>query len=218
MPVPFLFLQGCDGDWQNLLTSKRHHESGKQLSFVLGIENISPETHENNKKDNGKPKLNVKSPLFKHMSHIFLGMTTVFRETNVWKKILRKFLRFFSALHLLYEDSKLNKFCWKSCPLLASFLSRLSADLNLQNFVEHYWKEFPTMCHMSVEKAKTEQIDLKMIQDLELSMLIDPPSIFKTLEAIIKGQPIKDIFPIITGVTSRYQFEFLPHEKKRLNF
>ena len=72
MPVPF-FLQGCDGDWQNLLTSKRHHESGKQLSFVLGIENISPETHENNKKDNGKPKLNVKSPLFKHMSHIFLG-------------------------------------------------------------------------------------------------------------------------------------------------
>ena len=132
------------------------------------------------------------------------------------KKILRKFLRFFSALHLLYEDSKLNKFCWKSCPLLASFLSRLSADLNLQNFVEHYWKEFPTMCHMSVEKAKTEQVDLKMIQDLELSMLNDPPSIFKTLEAIIKGQPIKDIFPIISGVTSRYQFEFLLHKKNSI--
>ena len=72
------------------------------------------------------------------------------------------------------------------------------------------------MCHMSVEKAKTEQVDLKMIQDLELSMLNDPPSIFKTLEAIIKGQPIKDIFPIISGVTSRYQFEFLLHKKKTM--
>ena len=81
----FFFLQGCDGDWQNLLTSKRHHESGKQLSFVLGIENISPETHENNKKDNGKPKLNVKSPLFKHMSHIFLGMNIFFVKL-IYKK------------------------------------------------------------------------------------------------------------------------------------
>ena len=141
------------------------------------------------------------------MSQIFLGMSSFIREIKV-QNILRNILRFFfSALHLLYEDSKLNKFCWKSCPLLASFLSRLSADLNLQNYVEHYWKEFPTMCHMSVEKARTEQVNLKMIQELELSMLNDPPSIFKTLEAIIKGQPIKDIFPIISGVTSRYRFE-----------
>lgn len=29
---------GCDGDWQKLLNSQRHHESGKQLSFVLGLE------------------------------------------------------------------------------------------------------------------------------------------------------------------------------------
>ena len=77
---------------------------------MLGIENIAPDTTENDTKDLSKPILNIKAPLFQHFSHIFL------------------------SLHLLYEDSKLNKFCWKSCPLLASFLSRLSADLKLARY------------------------------------------------------------------------------------
>ena len=94
---------GCDGDWQKLLTSKRHHESGKQLSFVLGIEDISPDHPRNDDKDKDLDdiqKINTNSPLFSSISNILL------------------------TLHLLYEDSKLNKFHWKGCPILASFLSR----------------------------------------------------------------------------------------------
>ena len=93
---------GCDGDWQKLLTSKRHYESGKQLSFVLGIEDISPDlrTDEKDKDLIDVPKINWNSPLFNNISNIL------------------------RTLHLLYEDSKLNKFHWKGCPTLASFLSR----------------------------------------------------------------------------------------------
>ena len=83
--------------------SKRHHESGKQLSFVLGIEDISPDHPRNDDKDKNLDdiqKINTNSPLFSSISNILL------------------------TLHLLYEDSKLNKFHWKGCPILASFLSR----------------------------------------------------------------------------------------------
>ena len=56
------------------------------------------------------------------------------------------------TLHLLYEDSKLNKFHWKGCPTLASFLSRIAADLNLKSYVHHYWRDFPTACRMDIGK------------------------------------------------------------------
>ena len=83
---------------------------------------------------------------------------------------------------------------------------RLSADLDLPKFVEHYWKEFPTMCHMSVEKAKTDQVDPKILQILDKKSLdgIPPPCIFETLQNIIKKIPLKAPFPILPEVTSRY--------------
>ena len=72
------------------------------MSFVLGIEDISPDlrTDEKDKDLNDVPKINTNSPLFNNISNIL------------------------RTLHLLYEDSKLNKFHWKGCPTLASFLSR----------------------------------------------------------------------------------------------
>ena len=81
---------------------------------------------------------------------------------------------------------------------------RLSADLDLPKFVEHYWKEFPTMCHMSVEKAKTDQVDPKILQNLDMKFLdVPPPCIFETLQNIIKKIPLKAPFPILPEVTSR---------------
>ncbi len=108
------------------------------------------------------------------------------------------------TLHLLYEDSKLNKFHWKSCPVLAPFLSRLSADLNLSKFVQHYWWDFPTVCHSEPEKAKTFQVSADLLSKLDLSKLSsEPPSIFKTLQDILKGVKMTQPFPILGEVTSR---------------
>ena len=51
----------CDGDWQKLLTSQRHHESGKQLSFVLGLEDIVPDASDD--KNNANAKCSVNSQI-----------------------------------------------------------------------------------------------------------------------------------------------------------
>ena len=60
------------------------------------------------------------------------------------------------------------------------------------------------MCHMSVEKAKTDQVDPKILQNLDMKFLdVPPPCIFETLQNIIKKIPLKAPFPILPEVTSR---------------
>ena len=104
------------------------------------------------------------------------------------------------------EDSKLNKFHWKGCPFLASFLSRLSADLDVDSYVQHYWKDFPTVCHMDIQHAKTHQVTDKVLKHLSPVLTKEPPSIFKTLHQILAEESRElEPFPVIPEVTSRTQ-------------
>ena len=149
------------------------------MSFVLGIADISPEVDSDKHMDESPRKLvNTKAQLFDEMTNVLM------------------------SLHLLYEDSKLNKFYWKGCPILASFLSRISADLNLTDFVRHYWQDFPTICHMSPYDAKTHQINQEILANLP-KLDQEPPNIFKSLHEILDGKCPTHKFPIIRGVTSK---------------
>ena len=175
----------CDGDWQKLLTSQRHHESGKQLSFVLGLEDIVPDASDDKNNANAKcsvnSQINTNAPLFIYFGQIL------------------------EALHLLYEDSKLNKFRWKGCSLLASLLSRLSADLRREEYVHHYWKDFPSVCHMDGSYARTNQFD-EMTAFKLITQLKPPPqpfNVFKTLLKIIKCKRLDEPVRIIPHVTNR---------------
>ena len=71
------------------------------------------------------------------------------------------------------------------------FLSfRIAADLNLKDYVQHYWRDFPTACHLEVENAKTHQITADVLQNLIISKTglpeVVPPSIVRTLHTILK--------------------------------
>jgi anaphase-promoting complex subunit 1 len=171
---------GCDGDWHKLLSSKRHHESGKQLSFVLGIDDIDADLANDDKCLGQGQVVDTSRPLFSNVVNIL------------------------HALHLLYEDSKLNKFCWKGLPLLASFLSRISADLNLNQFVHHYWKDFPTVCHINMDKARTNQFSQYVMSKLgSQEMETSPPSIFQCLQEILAKKTLTKPFSYIKNVTDR---------------
>ena len=175
---------GCDGDWQKLLTSQRHHESGKQLSFVLGLEDIVPDPSApgNRETKNETSQINCNAPLFGYLSNIL------------------------QALHMLYEDSKLNKFHWKGCPLLASLLSRIAADLEMEQYVQHYWRDFPSVCHMECSNAKTNQIPPSLVVKLSSNAKhsLQPFNIFKTLLNLLKNEKITPV-SAIPNVTSRTQ-------------
>jgi hypothetical protein len=46
----------------------------------------------------------------------------------------------------LLQDLKLNMLLAESLPLLAQLLHQLACDLQLQEYVLHYWKDFPFHC------------------------------------------------------------------------
>ena len=92
---------------------------------------------------------------------------------------------------------------------LLIFLSfRIAADLNLKDYVQHYWRDFPTACHLEVENAKTHQITPDVLQNLISKTGLPevvPPSIVKTLHTILKSKTLSEPFPIVADVTSRTQ-------------
>ena len=47
------------------------------------------------------------------------------------------------CLHLLYEDLKLDVNFWSELSMMAKMLAMLSADLQLEEYLLHYWQDFP---------------------------------------------------------------------------
>ena len=47
------------------------------------------------------------------------------------------------CLHLLYEDLKLDVSFWSELSMMAKMLAMLSADLQLDEYLLHYWQDFP---------------------------------------------------------------------------
>lgn len=81
--------------------------------------------------------------------------------------------------------------------------------MNLKDYVQHYWRDFPTACHLEVENAKTHQITADVLQNLIISKTglpeVVPPSIVRTLHTILKSKTLSEPFPIVGDVTSRTQ-------------
>lgn len=213
---------GCDEDWQCLLESRHHDEAGEALSYTLGIpcvlkygsnsnlkekkplvakcddttkaeaESVNDDKSGSKGNQKGQKRVDPGSPLFKHIA------------TCLW------------AFHLLYEDMKLDRSFWPNLVLLAKFLSKISADLQLISFVQHYWKDFPLKCAKTVEQSKTNQ----MVPELLLRKILPPVrmqrsadgrfmplSIFDSLNGILANKwdlgTRNQKFHILDGVTNR---------------
>jgi anaphase-promoting complex subunit 1 len=188
---------GSESDWDYLLLSGHHRALGHGLACLLGlqpVEAVGPSSS-----PPPVPQINSSAILFSSIPLIVF------------------------SLHLLYEDLKLNMLLAESLPLLAQLLHQLACDLQLQEYVLHYWKDFPFHCPLvtcSLHESQITKLDLKK---LSLSSLIpvDPPSIFQHVYQLICRQntepfpyishvnkKTKDIVQLIALLTLGYQ---LPH-------
>ncbi len=71
--------------------------------------------------------------------------------------------------------------------------------------VHQYWRDFPTVCPQSMEKAKTRQCSSNTKGKLltyGMKIQPEPPNLFKTLEQILDGN-LGAPFPVLNGVTDR---------------
>ena len=71
------------------------------------------------------------------------GMTEDVLPTFAHDSSLHEIASILFCFHLLYEDLKLDVSYWSNLSMLGTLLSMMAADLQLDEYVTHYWQDFP---------------------------------------------------------------------------
>lgn len=107
----------------------------------------------------------------------------------------------FFTFHLLYEELKIH---WsihcESIKFLGEFLFQLAFDMKLKNYCYAYNMDFPQLCKYSSMPCFTES-NGQMMQNKELLLNRQMPSIFNTLQNILNGKD-KTKYPCIDGINT----------------
>ena len=67
----------------------------------------------------------------------------------------------------MFQELKLNMLLAESLPLLAQLLHQLSCDLRLQDYMLHYWKDFPLCCPL-VTCTSVSTANMKLTDPLQV--------------------------------------------------
>lgn len=162
---------GSDNDWEYMLSSSFHMAAGNSLSEILGLQKVGVLQKP---KEVSKGTVNTSAPLFSHLPTILF------------------------ALHLVYEDFKLNTLHWEFCSLLVTCLDQLASDLRGIRYLHHYWRDFPTVCPLH---GPPPQVPLEESQKLTYPGYFTekPPHVLAHLYTIMGGiEP--EPFPYIPQV------------------
>lgn len=162
---------GSDNDWEYMLSSPFHMAAGNSLSEMLGLQRVGV-VQKSQEVNSGS--VNTKAPLFSHLPAILF------------------------ALHLVYEDFKLNILHWEYCSLLVTCLDQLASDLQATHYLHHYWRDFPTICPLY---GPPSQVPVEEAQKLTFPayFTMNPPHVLAHLYMIMGGiEP--EPFPYIPQV------------------
>lgn len=167
-------VNGDDDDFQYLLNNASQN---KQKSMLEDLLNIKLPVGNNNKSQTYfSSTINSNAILFPYMQLIH------------------------SALHLLYEDFKLDTHSYNDLLPLMQLLNKLSNDLGLENFSLHYWYDFP---HDAIVKNKSilSENDRKLLITYDW-MNNEPTNIFMHIYKLLKGEEISP-YPFMDNVNVR---------------
>ncbi|XP_068629420.1 anaphase-promoting complex subunit 1 [Battus philenor] len=160
---------GTQDDWDYLLSSRMHKAIGSSLACMLNLSPSQPDGkpwHPRKTKTSevDKPvQFNSNSLLFPHMLQVFY------------------------ALHLLYEDLKLNVLLSSNLKPLSVLLYQLAKDLRLGHYVNYYWIDFPNDYNYEYDETESQISDglLKKLTPPNYFSL-EPPSIFSYINSMLK--------------------------------
>lgn len=171
---------GSQEDWINMLGSAEHRNSQEFISNILHLNKFSPKTETRLRKTEefeNAGKISSQAILFPYLPLVLF------------------------TLHLLYEELKLNCVMAESLPLLAQLLHQLSTDLNFTMYSYHYFLDFPTYCSPLKDPSQITSKNLSKIT-IPNYMPMQPPSIFETLNNLLKGQEVQP-YPHLNRVNPR---------------
>uniref|UniRef100_A0A8C4ENG8 Anaphase-promoting complex subunit 1 n=1 Tax=Dicentrarchus labrax TaxID=13489 RepID=A0A8C4ENG8_DICLA len=106
----------------------------------------------------------------------------------------------FYVLHLLYQELQLDELQRARASLLVCLLQQLARDLQLEEYMDLYWRDYPSLISGFNESCLIDQGKTHMIRPSFLRA--DPPCVLSWLSSCLRGEEILP-FPYLPGICQR---------------
>ncbi|KAJ8787961.1 hypothetical protein J1605_005619 [Eschrichtius robustus] len=165
---------GSDDDWEYLLNSDYHQNVESHLlnrSLCLSPLEVSQMKDEDLSQN---LSLDSSTLLFTHIPAIFF------------------------VLHLVYEELKLNTLMGEGIRSLVELLVQLARDLKLEAYVDHYYRDYPTLVRTTGQVCTIDQGQTGFMHHPSF-FTSEPPSIYQWVSSCLKGEgmPPYPYLPVI---------------------
>ncbi|KAL2083271.1 hypothetical protein ACEWY4_021044 [Coilia grayii] len=167
---------GSDEDWDYLCSSDYHWQLSTQ--HAAGVPGLGALAHLGAREDQVSV-LSVDSSalLFQHIPSLF------------------------AVLHLLYEDLKLDELQRSGARALVGLLQQMARDLQLEEYIDLYWRDYPSFIKTFRESCVIDQAQLQQMNK-PLFLTPEPPSVFGWLSGCLRGEGMPP-FPYLPGICER---------------
>lgn len=172
---------GSDEDWDYLLDSHYHHQMILQPIFAPADSRTGTKAAESlstvSPPTSPSLKLDSSAPLFPHIPALFY------------------------VLHLLYQEQQLDELQRASASSLVCLLQQLARDLQLDSYIDLYWRDYPTLINCFNERCL---IDQAQISQMERPSFVreEPPCVFSWLSSCLRGEEVPP-FPYLPTICQR---------------
>ncbi|XP_030628160.1 anaphase-promoting complex subunit 1 [Chanos chanos] len=167
---------GSDEDWEHLRGSDYHWQvSMHHVVGVLGLEAIAPPRGMENSETT--LSLEPSALLFQHIPALFY------------------------VLHLLYEDLKLDDLQRGGARDLVGLLQQLARDLQLEEYIDLYWRDYPSFIKTFKESCV---IDQALMEQMNWPPFLtqEPPCVLSWLSWCLRGDEVPP-FPYLPVICER---------------
>uniref|UniRef100_A0A672FMK0 Anaphase-promoting complex subunit 1 n=1 Tax=Salarias fasciatus TaxID=181472 RepID=A0A672FMK0_SALFA len=165
---------GSDEDWDYLLGSRYHHQTTSQS--VCGAVKSSDSNNSVSSETEDMPSLDSSAPLFPYIPSLFY------------------------VLHLLYQELQLDELQRARASSLVCLLQQLARDLHLEEYVDLYWRDYPSLMSGFTESCFIDQSKTHLIRSSVLTP--EPPCVFSWLSSCLRGED-RQPFPHLPGICQR---------------
>ncbi|XP_077585962.1 anaphase-promoting complex subunit 1 isoform X1 [Stigmatopora nigra] len=178
--------EGSDEDWEYLLRSKYHRQMVSHCKPAdSGVFNGSI-IMESGDLSSSSPTLDNTAPLFTHIPALFY------------------------VLHLLYQELMLNELLReRATSSLVCLLQQLARDLHLADYLDLYWRDYPSLMSTFTESC---YIDQSLIGQMQYPSFLraEPPCIFSWLSSCLRREKVVP-FPYLPGICHRVRLLILSY-------
>lgn len=176
---------GSDEDWDYLLGSHYQRQMNSQplcgsADSSCSSNTLTSETESlSSMSSPSSPslKLDSSAPLFPHIPALFY------------------------VLHLLYQELQLDELQRARASSLVCLLQQLARDLQLEEYVDLYWRDYPSLISGFTESCLLDQALIGQVQRPSF-LRAEPPCVLSWLSSCLRGEENQP-FPYLPGICQR---------------